>query len=36
VSLVAASGAGLEDGGLEHRSLELKGKAELMEVLVVR
>jgi adenylate cyclase len=36
VSRVAASGASLEDAGLEHRSLELKGKAEPMEVVVVR
>jgi adenylate cyclase len=36
VSASAASAAGLESTGLEHRSLELKGKAEPVDVVVLQ
>jgi len=36
VTVEAAHAAGLSDGGLEHRSLALKGKSEPVEVLVFR
>ena len=35
VTAAAAEAAGLETGGLEHRSLELKGKSEPVDVVVV-
>jgi adenylate cyclase len=36
VSASAASAAGLDDSGLEHRRLDLKGKTEPIKVVVVR
>lgn len=36
VSMAAATSAGLDDAGLEHRSLELKGKTGPTEVVVLR
>ena len=36
VSLSTLTAAGMTDDGLEHRSLELKGKTETTEVVVLR
>jgi adenylate cyclase len=36
VSAASASASGLDESGLEHRRLDLKGKSEPIEVVVVR